>query len=67
MTNIADLTVADLDRVFEQCKNWGRWGADDQRGALNFITPATRVAAAALVREGGDRQLCVTIGDRAVR
>jgi kynurenine formamidase len=41
-----------LERVFEQVKNWGRWGPDDQRGALNYITPARRAAAAGLVRDG---------------
>lgn len=33
-------------------RNWGRWGKDDQRGALNLITPEKRVAAARLVRSG---------------
>ncbi len=33
-------------------RNWGRWGADDQRGAINLITPEKRVAAAKLVRRG---------------
>ena len=32
--------------------NWGRWGADDQLGTLNLITPEKRRAAAALVKEG---------------
>jgi kynurenine formamidase len=32
--------------------NWGRWGADDQRGAINLITSEKRVEAAALVRSG---------------
>jgi kynurenine formamidase len=32
--------------------NWGRWGADDEIGTANFITPATIVAAARLVRRG---------------
>ena len=32
--------------------NWGRWGADDQRGAINLITPEKRIAAAGLVRSG---------------
>jgi kynurenine formamidase len=32
--------------------NWGRWGADDQLGTVNFITPASRVAAAALIKTG---------------
>jgi hypothetical protein len=31
-------------------RNWGRWGADDQKGAVNLITPAKRAAAAALVK-----------------
>ncbi|MDX2224025.1 MAG: cyclase family protein [Rhodospirillaceae bacterium] len=32
--------------------NWGRWGADDQKGALNLIDDAKRAAAAAEVRQG---------------
>jgi kynurenine formamidase len=32
--------------------NWGRWGADDELGTLNFVTPAARSAAAASVRSG---------------
>lgn len=46
------LTAADIDAMFERVSNWGRWGADDQRGTLNLITPAKRRQAAALVREG---------------
>lgn len=38
--------------IFESVKNWGRWGADDQRGALNLITPEKVAAAAALVQTG---------------
>lgn len=32
--------------------NWGRWGPDDQRGTLNYITPDVAAAAARLVRRG---------------
>lgn len=32
--------------------NWGRWGADDEVGAMNLITPEKRVKAAQLVRSG---------------
>ena len=32
--------------------NWGRWGKDDQIGALNLITPAKRRQAAGLVKDG---------------
>jgi kynurenine formamidase len=45
-------TEDELDSMFETLKNWGRWGVDDQRGTLNFLTPARRVAAATLVRSG---------------
>lgn len=32
--------------------NWGRWGADDQRGTLNLITPEVVLAATACARTG---------------
>ena len=41
-----------LDRMYEDLKNWDRWGADDERGALNHITDDHRRRAAALVVEG---------------
>ncbi|MFJ3779734.1 cyclase family protein [Streptomyces sp. NPDC090075] len=33
-------------------RNWGRWGADDQRGALNLLTPEVVRSAAASVTRG---------------
>jgi kynurenine formamidase len=33
-------------------KNWGRWGAGDQIGTLNHVTPRDVVAAASLIRAG---------------
>lgn len=47
-----ELTKADVDRLFTELSNWGRWGAEDQLGTINLITPAKRVQAAALVKEG---------------
>jgi len=35
-----------------QVSNWGRWGAEDERGTLNFITADVVRAAAACVRRG---------------
>jgi kynurenine formamidase len=32
--------------------NWGRWGGDDERGTLNFITPARILEACSLPRRG---------------
>jgi kynurenine formamidase len=45
-------TTGELDRMFDSLKNWGRWGTDDQRGALNHLTDARRMAAAGLVCAG---------------
>ncbi len=45
-------TKARMDEIFEQVKNWGRWGKDDQAGALNLITDDVRKRAAACVRHG---------------
>jgi kynurenine formamidase len=43
---------ADFERWKKELSNWGRWGRDDQLGAVNLITPAKRRQAAALVTEG---------------
>ncbi|WP_433383833.1 cyclase family protein [Actinoplanes sp. CA-142083] len=32
--------------------NWGRWGPDDVRGTMNFLTDEKRKSAAALIRRG---------------
>jgi kynurenine formamidase len=36
----------------KRCSNWGRWGADDVLGTLNFLTDAKRREGAALIRRG---------------
>ena len=45
-------TASELAGMFTAAKNWGRWGDDDEAGALNFITPAHRQRAAAEVTVG---------------
>lgn len=42
----------DLVSLFDRVDNAGRWGADDELGTLNHITPDKRRAAAALVQTG---------------
>lgn len=37
---------------FDALSNWGRWGPDDERGTLNFVTPDVVKAAVATVTEG---------------
>jgi kynurenine formamidase len=41
-----------LRATAERCKNWGRWGPEDEAGTLNFIAPADVVAAGKLIRRG---------------
>ena len=43
---------AEFRQAMKDVSNWGRWGADDELGASNLITPAKRKQAAALVKEG---------------
>ena len=35
-----------------RCRNWGKWGPDDERGTLNYITADAIVEVARLVRRG---------------
>ena len=48
----APRNLEEYDAMFRELSNWGRWGADDERGTLNLITPAKTLQAAALVRSG---------------
>jgi hypothetical protein len=45
-------TPADYLKWRSELKNWGRWGANDERGASNLITPAKSLSAAKLVQSG---------------
>jgi kynurenine formamidase len=55
-------TTSALDQMFEKLKNWGRWGTDDQRGALNHLTDERRKNAAALVVSGESVSLAHDLG-----
>jgi kynurenine formamidase len=48
----APRNAAEFDALFQQVKNWGRWGPDDQLGSVNLVTAAKQKQAAALVRSG---------------
>jgi hypothetical protein len=45
-------TEAEVLGYLESCSNWGRWGANDDAGTINLITPEKRKEAAALVQSG---------------
>jgi kynurenine formamidase len=47
--------------------NWGRWGADDERGTLNLLTPERVRAAAGLVRHGRVYSLGLDLSAEAAR
>ena len=48
-----DFTTRDeVDEYLRANRNWGRWGDDEEVGALNLITPQKRASAAKLVKTG---------------
>ena len=50
-------TTEELDALFEELSNWTRWGPDDERGTLHFLTDERRSSAAALVSTGQSMSL----------
>ncbi len=46
------MDINTVRELAEKYRNWGKWGASDELGTLNYITPQKIVAAAALVRRG---------------
>jgi kynurenine formamidase len=48
----APRNAAEFDELFQQVKNWGRWGKDDQLGSVNLVTTAKRKQAIALAKTG---------------
>ena len=55
------MSTKEFDELFQQVSNWGRWGADDSRGTLNYISPTHIRSAAALVRSGRSVSLAIPI------
>jgi kynurenine formamidase len=46
------MSLQEFDQLFESLKNWGKWGPEDTKGTLNYITPEKVRASAGLVRSG---------------
>jgi len=55
----SQMSLGDFDQLFESLKNWGRWGPDDEKGTLNYITPDKVHAATTLVKS--DRSVSLEI------
>ena len=47
-----EVTAETVAQWMAELSNWGRWGDDDEMGALNLITPDKRRAALALATAG---------------
>jgi hypothetical protein len=45
-------TVEEFAAYKQRFSNWGRWGPEDERGTLNFVTPEVTRTAAKLARAG---------------
>ena len=54
--------MEDFRTIGKRLSNWGRWGAEDERGTTNLITPEKLVAAAQLVRRGNVFDLGIPFG-----
>ena len=48
----APMDDEEFNKLLGDISNWGRWGAEDQLGTLNTITPRKRVKASRLVKKG---------------
>jgi kynurenine formamidase len=51
----------EFDELFQRVSNWGRWGPDDERGTLNYLTAEQVRESAALVRSGRTVSLSLPI------
>ena len=59
------ISAEEFDRLFESVCNWGRWGPEDERGTLNYITGDHVRAAAGLVRSGRTVSLSLAVNKTA--
>jgi kynurenine formamidase len=57
----AFVSAQEFEQLFEGVSNWGRWGADDERGTLNHLESEHIKAAASLVKSGRTVSLSLPI------
>src|SRR4051794_11907149 len=55
------VSVEAFEDMYRAVRTWGRWGPEDDRGALNYITPRHVIEAAALVRTGKSVSLALPL------
>jgi hypothetical protein len=61
MKTPSKVSLAEFEAMFEAVKNWGRWGADDELGTLNYITRDNVKRAAGLVKSGRSVSMAIPI------
>ena len=59
---MTDPTPADFRAIGQRLSNWGRWGDDDVRGTLNFLTPELVLASLRSARSGRTFELSIPLG-----
>jgi kynurenine formamidase len=59
------MTNKEFEELFQKVCNWGKWGPDDEKGTLNYITPEHIRNAAKLVRSGRTVSLAIPINKTA--
>ena len=64
MDRPAEVSAAEFERLFEELSNWGRWGEEDERGALNYLSPERVLAAAWSVDSGETVTLSLPVNTR---
>ena len=52
---------AEFTELAAKVNNWGRWGAGDERGTLNFVTPEVVLAAKDSIRSGRSFPLAIPL------
>jgi kynurenine formamidase len=62
---VADMSSAGFQTLYESLRGQAQWGADDRRGALNYITAGRRVAAAGEVQLGQSVTLAAPLAGSA--
>ncbi len=60
----ADVSSQEFQALFDELSNWGRWGPDDQRGALALLTPERVLQATRLVRDGRTVTMSLPLNNR---
>jgi kynurenine formamidase len=52
LVNKKEISLNEFERLFESLKNWGKWGPEDEKGTLNYITADKVRAATQHVKSG---------------